>query len=655
MINYLAGGLVFGSAYAIAATGLVLTFKASRVFNFAHGALAYAFAVCYYELRVTHGWQSGVALAFTLAVVAPVVGALLSLVLFRYLRHTPVSVQVVSTIGLFVAIPAVLRVWLGDEPRFDAIGLFTGAPKIYDIAGARLNQDQVAVVVAAAVVAVLLAVLLRFTRFGLTVRAVVDSERLASLLGINPLLVDAGTGALSAVMAGVAGVLITPLLGLVESSFTVLLVASIAAVILGALRNIGWTFAGAIGIGLVQGLAGRYLPDSGIWAQGFRPSLPFFVIFGALVGYSLYLTVRHVPLVSEQRGLVGHVERRGGPVFRFGWSGTAVVALGLVPWLVSPLWVAIIASGVAVGVILLSYVLITGMGEMVSLCQVTFAGIGAVATAQLATVHGWPVLASVVVAGLIAMPLGLVIGLASLRLGSLYLALSTLGFALLVEGLVFTHDRFSNQGLGVRIGDPSFFGVDLGTDTRFYFVVLVAFGLAALLVANVRSSTSGLELSAVRSAEPAAAMLGVDNTGIKVAAFTLSAFIAAVGGGLLATGVGVAHPESFHAVIGLVWLAALVTFGVRRVTAALVGGLAIFAVPRLFSQYISLDWVEVPSVLFGLGAIVVARDPRGIIGTNAHYLLSLGDALRRRPPIDDAAGPPSGTAADDVASRSVQA
>jgi branched-chain amino acid transport system permease protein len=630
VVNYIAGGLVYGALFAIAATGLVLTYKACRVFNFAHGAIAYAIATLYYQLTIEHGWDTGPALVVTLLIVAPLLGAALAVGVFRFLRRTAVSVQVVTTIGLFVAIPAVLRWRLGTDNHFDAVGLFKGPRRVYDIFGAHLNKDQVAMILAALVLAALLAALLRFTRFGLTVRAVVDSESLASLVGMNPFVVDAGAGAISAMMAGLAGVLMTPLLGLSEASFNVLLIASIAAAVVGGLRSIWWTFVGAIAIGLVQGLSAKYLPHTGIWARGFRPSLPFIVIFLVLAGYNLLLAVRHVPLVAAERGLVRHAARPGSRGYRWGASGLLVLGLLVVPWLVSGAWLGVVGSGVGLAIVLLSYVLITGEGEMVSLCQVTFAGIGAVATAQFATVHHWPAIPSLILAGVIAMPFGALISLASLRLGSLYLALATLGFAMLMDNLIFPINRFDQLSQGVFVDRPSIFGIRLATDMRFYFFALAVFAVAALLVANVRSSTSGKELAAMRSTEPAAAMLGVRIISLKTAVFTLSAFIAAVGGGVMAMASGVAIPGSFNAVLGLVWLATLVSIGVRRLSGALLAGLAYAVVPRLFSQYISTDWAEFPAVMFGLGAIMVAREPGGAIESTSDRLLGLGDKLRGR-------------------------
>lgn len=629
-MSYLAGGLVYGALYAIAATGLVLTFKASRIFNFAHAAVAYAVAVCYYEFHIVHGWSVLAALAISLLVVAPVLGALLAVGVFRHLRRTSVSVQVVSTIGMFVAIPAVLKLLLGEDSRYDAAGLFGAQPRIYHVFGVNLNQDQIAVIVAAAGLALLLALLLHATRFGLVVRAVVDSEDLASLSGMNPLVVDAGAGALSAMMAGTAGILMTPLLGLLEASFALLLLASIAAAVMGGLRSIGWAFAGAISIGLLQGLAPLYLPDTGILARGFRPSLPFIVIVVALVGYNALLAFRRAPLAPAGRGLGGDTGARGGPGYRRGAWGVTVLLLLAAPVMFGGAWMETIASGVALGVVLLSYVLITGEAEMVSLCQITFAGIGAVATAQLATAYGWPVLLSILVGGIIAMPVGTLLALATLRLGPLYLALGTLGFAMLMDSLVFPMDRFDNLAQGVAVDRPSLFDIDLSGDIRFYLLTLMVFAISAILVVNVRSSTSGLALASMRSSEPAAAMLGVRIVALKTATFTLSAFIAGIGGGLLACSAWVVVPTAFHAILGLVWLAALVTFGVRRVGAALVAGVAVAVVPRLFSQYVTTELAVLPAVLFGLGAIAVARDPGGVIGSTSEHLVEAGQALSRR-------------------------
>ncbi len=111
--------------------------------------------------------------------------------------------------------------------------------------------------------------------------------------------------------------------------------------------------------------------------------------------------------------------------------------------------------------IFLSWTLVTGEGGMLWLCQITFAGVGALTTAQLANHYGWPVLAAVVVGGIIAGAMGAIVGFLSIRLGDLYVALVTLTFGLLMENLVFTLPSFVNQGLGLTLNRPQFATSDL--------------------------------------------------------------------------------------------------------------------------------------------------------------------------------------------------
>jgi branched-chain amino acid transport system permease protein len=153
----------------------------------------------------------------------------------------------------------------------------------------------------------------------------------------------------------------------------------------------------------------------------------------------------------------------------------------------------------------------------------------------------------------------------------------------------------------------------LGTDTSFYYLLVVLFVLAALLVRNLKRSTTGLNLAAMRSSETATATLGINIVWSKFAAFGISAFIAGVGGGLYASTVGAANMNQFDALIGVVWLTVVVTWGVRSITGALLAGLSFTVIPQFFTDHLTGRWLNVPTLLFGLGAIALAREPRGIV------------------------------------------
>jgi branched-chain amino acid transport system permease protein len=282
----------------------------------------------------------------------------------------------------------------------------------------------------------------------------------------------------------------------------------------------------------------------------------------------------------------------------------------------SAYWLGLVALGLCYSVTFLTFTLVTGEGGMLWLSQIIFAGAGALAAAQFVTVWHVPVLLALVLGGLVAAVIGAIIGLLTIRLGDLYVALVTLTFGLLAETLVFSRSRFSQGGVGVFLNRPSFVNGDLA----FAYLALVVFLVFAVLTMNLRRSTSGLALRAVRDSEPAARTLGLSVLQVKVIVGALAAFVAAVGGGFLALDARVAQPQFFATFAGLVWLAVVVTMGVRSITAAALAGLAFALLPGVFQTYVPSQWGEVPALLFGLGAIMVVRHPEGVVLYNGRQL-----------------------------------
>jgi branched-chain amino acid transport system permease protein len=271
--------------------------------------------------------------------------------------------------------------------------------------------------------------------------------------------------------------------------------------------------------------------------------------------------------------------------------------------------VGLIAEAFAYGVIFLSWTVATGEGGMLWLCQITFAGVGALTTTQLANNHGWPVLAAVVVGGFVALAMGVIVGFLSIRLGDLYVALVTLTFGLLMENLVFTLPTFVNQGLGLNLNRPSL----ATSDVAFAYVCLGAFVVVALFIVNFRRSTTGLALNAARWSEAGARTSGVSVVQMKVITGALAALIAGIGGGLLVLAQTTFEPSEFATFAGVVWLAVLVTIGVRSNAAALVAGLAFVMLPALTQAYLPSWTSNLLPVLFGLGAVSAARYPDGVL------------------------------------------
>ncbi len=215
--------------------------------------------------------------------------------------------------------------------------------------------------------------------------------------------------------------------------------------------------------------------------------------------------------------------------------------------------------------------------------------------------------------------MGVIVGFLSIRLGDLYVALVTLTFGLLMENLVFTLPSFVNQGLGLNLNRPSF----ATTDLSYTYLCLVAFVVIALFIVNFRRSTTGLALNAARWSEAGARTSGISVVQMKVIAGGLAALIAGIGGGLLALAQTTFQPSEFATFAGLVWLAVLVTIGVRSNAAALLAGLSFVMLPALTQAYLPTWTANVLPVLFGLGAISAAKYPDGVLAEQSRRLRRL--------------------------------
>jgi branched-chain amino acid transport system permease protein len=650
VLQYVIAGLVLGGIYAIAASGLVVTYLSAGVLNFAFGALAYFIARFYYYLNTQHHWNILPAAIVSILIAAPLLGVVLYFLLFRLLRLASTLVKIVATVGLAVTLPPLATLLFGNRTILTAPGLAPQPVKVFHLDGVPVTMDQI--IVYGSVLVVLLAggFVLRYTDVGLRVRAMVDSPALTSLSGTNPTAVSVAVWAVSTLLAGLAGVLAAPIIGLDSGQLTLLMAAAFAAVIAAKLRSLPV----AVAVGLLMGVAGSVLqyllPPNSQFTTDIIPSIPFAVTAIFLV----YFMIRS-GRIDESAGVGGALDRaiavtseaRGEDLLAFAkapkraWGGP-VVFFGLVcllPLVLHGLWTGTLATGIAYGILFLSVTLMIGEGGMVWLCMITFAGVGALTAGQLSAVHGWPILAAAVAGGVVALPMGVIIGILTIRLGELYVALVTLTFGILMENLVFSLGRFLNDGLGERLYPPHF----ASGNRALCYLLLAIFVLVSLFIVNVRRSTTGMALTAVRSSEPASRTIGVSVLQMKVVVAGIAAFLAGLGGALVAVTLNVALPSNYSTVGGLVFIAVVVTLGIRSVIAALLAGLAFSLLPALVQAYspsVFPLWVgQVPAILFGLGAIAVAQNPDGTVATQARQVRSLLARWHRQVPVTVGAPP----------------
>jgi branched-chain amino acid transport system permease protein len=636
VLGYVFAGIALGSIYAIAASGIVVTYVSSGVLNFAFGSIAFFLARFYYFLNTQHGWDQLPAVVVSVFLAGPALGAFLYLVLFRHLRLSSPLIKIVSTIGVSVALPPAALILFGNDTITSAPGLASQPEPTYKIFGAVVTLDQIIAFGCVLAVVIIGTLILQFTDVGLKVRAMVDTEAMTSLSGVSPARISIWVWMVTTALAGLAGVLAAPSSGLTPDGMTALMASAFAAVVAARLRSLPVAVGVAMAMGIITDVSQYWLPVNSSLTSAILTSIPFFVMGAFLLAYIL-ISGR----VNEAASTGGALDRAIRPMggggeatasagasvvaTRSGWSwymlGPVVIiaVVALLPVVLPGYWLTLLAGGLAFSVIFLSFTMVVGEGGMIWLCQATFAGFGAIATAQLATSHGMNPLLAVFLGGLITTPIGVIIGLLTIRLGNLYVALVTLTFGLLAETLIFTRNVFYQDGVGVTLSRPEF----LSGNRSFAYFALAVFVVIALIVVNLRRSTTGLALAAVRYSEPGARTVGLSVLSMKLLVAAIGTFIAAIGGGLLALNFGYALPTSYATFAGLVWLAVFVTIGLRSITAAIIAGLAFTLLPGIFQTYLPTTWGNVPTLLFGLGAVAVAANPDGQVAMNVRMVQGL--------------------------------
>jgi branched-chain amino acid transport system permease protein len=643
LLGYIFAGIALGSIYAIAASGIVVTYVSSGVLNFAFGSMAFFLARFYYFLNTQHGWDQLPAVVVSVFLGGPALGAFLYLLLFRHLRLSSSLIKIVSTIGVSVSLPPAALMLFGNDTINTAPGLASQPEPSYRIFGAVATLDQIIAVGCVLAVVIIGSLVLQFTDVGLKVRALVDTEAMTSLSGVSPSRISISVWMATTALAGLAGVLAAPSSGLSVQGMTVLMASAFAAVVAARLRSLTAAVGVAMAMGLVTDVPQEWLPANSSLTAALITSIPFFVMGAFLLAYIL-ISGRINEAASTGGALDRAIRPMGGGdeaavsatrsvvATRSGWSWymlgpvAAIAVVALLPVLLSGYWLTLLAGGLAFSVVFLSFTMVVGEGGMIWLCQATFAGCGAIATAQLATNHGINPLLAVLIGGLVTTPIGVIIGLLTIRLGNLYVALVTVTFGLLFETLIFTRDVFYQNGTGVLVSRPGF----LAGNGAFSYFCLAVFVVIALFVVNLRRSTTGLALAAVRYSEPGARTTGLSVLGMKLLVAGIGTFIAAVGGGLLALNYGYALPTSYATFGGLVWLAVFVTVGLRSITAAIIAGVTFTLLPGIFATYLPISWGNIPILLFGLGAVAVVKNPDGQLAANMRTTENLALRLIKR-------------------------
>jgi branched-subunit amino acid ABC-type transport system permease component len=601
------------------AVGLVLTYQTSGVFNLAYGAQAYASALIFY-VCVHAGWPNWAAFVVAVVVAAPLLGLAMDRCLYRFIRSAPVLVKLVSALGMLIAIPSALQLIFGSQQRLAPPALGLPPSSVYfHLAGDAINGTELSTVIVTLAVVLAASLMSHFTQIGLSMRAMAESPRMVQLAGINSEAVGVAIWVLSSFLAGLAGVLLAPLFADLQAlSFTELLVAAIAAAALGSLTSLPLAFWGGIGLGVIQELLGGYLPSGSVLSSGLRPSLPFVVLLVLLLALpGLRERWFHDDPLSgcdppppPMATAIGGGGLAG--TFRVGRVLIGVVFfVSCLTW-VPGNWTFTLTQGLAYSIVFLSIVLLTGMSGQISLCQASFAGVGAFTCAQLASHFGVSVLAGILLGGAVAAAVGAVMALPALRLGGLALALATLAFGLLADNVGFQFSWSGNGDSGVNIPRPQLGSLSFASGKAFFVLAFAILAVSSAVVVAIRRGTTGRELAAMRGSELAAEAVGINLAKLKITVFAVAAALAGVGGAVYGSLQGTVSPDDFNSFLSLVFMVVVVTTGVDTVEGAIEAGMAYVVLYQLL-DYLPSKWRNLFPVLFGLGAITYALHPEGIV------------------------------------------
>ena len=591
LLPFVVSGIAVGAVYGLAATGLVLTYKTSGIFNFGHGALATAAAYTFYWLTVRQGWDWKPAIVVSVVVLGPLLGLVMEQ-FARRLAPQPTALKIVGTVGLVLAVQGFAAIKFGTT-TIPIKQFLPGATKSFRVVGVVVTYDKVIITVLGVVAVSVLYVFFRRSRLGVAMRAVVDNPDLLAMQATDPRRVRRVAWVIGSTFAALSGVLITPLIGLDAILLTFMVVQAFAAAAIGGFSNIPLTLVGGVAVGVAADVANKYALGNS-WLSGLPASVPFIALFAVLL-------IRGRRLVPPTGAVLRLRQPYRGPApVRAVTAVIVLVPLVLVPTFAGDK-LSFFTTGLTTALLLLSLGLLVKTSGQVSLCHAAFAAIGAVSFSQLDLNLHLPWLLAVLGGGLIAVPVGALVAIPAIRLSGLFLALATFGFGILVQQLFYPQSwMFTTFAQGRAMPHPSF----AQGAKAYYYVVLVALVVAAIVMVAIQRSRLGRMLRALADSPTSVAAMGLTTQVMRVTVFCISAFFAAEAGILLgvernfATG-GDPFYGSFNSLILLAMLA-LAPFA--EPWYALLPAVAT-VVPAYLTGPNTTNWLN---VLFGISAVFVS-------------------------------------------------
>jgi len=650
-------GVITGLNFGLLALGLVLIYRTNRVLNFAQGQLGVVAAVFLVKCANDFGFNYWFSLVLALALAAAM-GALSELLL-RRLFNRPRVLVMVATIGLsqllfvFTALPFILPKNL-SRPFPVPIHLS------FTVDGFIFGPGEVLTLIVAPVVALSLAAFIKFSPWGLAMRAMSENADSARLSGVWIRRTSTMAWTLAGVLSAFTAILASPgqTSVLTQPLSPDLLLFALTAGLIGAMVNLTVSFIAGIGVGVIYEIL--------TWNISSTASVQ-------TIMFALLLAILLVRVAALRKGsrteerstwLQGSASMRRTPDAlrsRVGTTGVVltVVIAALLPLVISTGRSYLLSQICIFGVIALSLTVLTGWAGQVSLGQFGLVAVGAVMAAHLGT--SVPLVLLLPFAGAVTAVIAVLVGLPALRVRGLYLAVSTLAFALWMQVSVLATPCWTVPLVGKQlctglpnpastlIARPSLFGISLSSERAFAWFSLGVLVLSVLMVRVWRDRGVARRLVSVRDNETGAAAMGIPIVRTKLLAFGLSGFIAGYAGVCLAFADERFSTTTFDPAVSILIVSMVVIGGLGSVPGAVLGAVYLVGLPAIFGSTPTIQFLT-----SGLGLIAfILYLPGGL----AEVMHRLGDVTtagvrwlleRPAPPPVDTPGLPGAASVDGL-------
>ena len=615
-------GVIFGLVYAVLAAGFVLVYRSTGVLNFAQGEIG-AFGVALFAL-FTVGYDIPYWLALALAVGASgVIGAVIELTVVRRLFESPRLVLLIATLGV-AQLLLFFRFELPDIGGSGGFPLpFEGRWEVGDVV---VLPRELLVLVVAPLAIVALALFMTRTRFGLAVRASASNPDTARIYGISVKRTSTIVWVIAAAFAALTAVLVAPLQGVTPGSIVrageaaigpSLLVRALVVSLIARMTSLPATIFGGIAVGLGEavvranvGGADQSIVDLYLFIATLV--LVLFVVRSGRDDASWSLSARIKPIPERLRHLwyVRWLPRLGfAALFTF---------LGVLPLFLQErsqqfLWTDILIVAMAA----LPISMLTGWAGQLSLCQFAFVGLGALTMGVVRSglevplpftdsYLQWelPWVLAALVATAVGTAAALIVGLPALRVRGLFLAVTTIAFAVAASNWLFRQPVFVGSEFSTVTPiqqPPEILGIDFSDRRSFYWLCFGVLLAMALALARLRRTGVGRSMIAVRDNEAMASTSTVCPERMKVIAFTLAGAMGAFAGCLFITLRTQVNPSQVFSPEDSIRLVATVIIGgLGSVAGPIIGALWVRGLPVLFG-----DISQVQLLTSSLGLLVL--------------------------------------------------